>query len=748
MKFWQKKKKIAPSQPKHLIGTDPKSDLKLLIETCKKNLHYVNTQQVSTAFHWCLRAHKNKMRKSGVPYYSHPFSVAMILTEEIPLDDRSVISALLHNIPSSGELYSLKDIQSEFGTTVAEIVSGLVKIQHIEEQSIRQLENYRKLLLSLFRDVRIILIKLADRLHSMRTLDYLDEETQKRISKETMEIYAPFSQRFGLGNLKWEFEDLAFKYLEKETYNKIDKILALSHEEREEYIEHFTKPIYSAIESDSYLKKKNVKYEITGRAKHIYSIYNKTILRNKPVEELYDLQAIRVIVDSDETEICYRIHKVIAQLYRLVPDTYKDYIAEPKPNGYQSLHFAVYGKAEKMVEVQIRTQNMHFIAERGVAAHFNYKRGLLPAQSVLDDNTFQSWIDLVRLVFEHIGDEPPEELIKSVRKNLLQKEIYVFTKTNEFRVLPNDAYPLDFAYSIHTEIGNHCIGAKVNGKIVPLNYKLQSGDQIEILTSQTQSPNKEWLKYSITDKAQNFIKKYINDEKRKTLESGRELFKDSLNTLNISLNDYQIDLLIKHLHFSNLEEMLFDIGSNKIDRLLLLNSISNWYESNYASLKKNKRKEKEEAHFVRKSKSFHFDSSLPIKYAQCCYPLPDDEIIGILSEQMEIIVHRENCKKAGSELAENKSSVFNLEWSSLAAGTYTSKIAIRGEEIPSLIGDISSMVLSLDNTSIKGFNFDSDDKGFKGYILLSTENSAHLNKIIEKIGAVDGINSAERYIEE
>ncbi len=750
MKLWQKKKKLASKQSKYLIGTDTKSDLKLLLDICKKNLHSVNVQQISTAFHWCVKAHQNKIRKSGEPYYTHPMSVAMILANEIPLDDISVISALLHNIPSTGEIYTQKDIQSEFGTTVAEIVSGIVKIQHIEEQGIRQLENYRKLLLSLFRDVRIILIKLADRLHSMRTLEFLDEEMQKRISNETMEVYAPFSQRFGLGNLKWEFEDLSFKYLHRDIYDQISKTLTLKRNEREEFIENFIRPYNYLIENDPYLKKKNIKYEINGRAKHIYSIYNKTLLRNKPVEELYDLQAIRVILDTDEIDICYKVYEKLIELYKPVPDTFKDYIAEPKPNGYQSIHIAVFGENDIPVEVQIRTQNMHFIAEKGVAAHFNYKRGLLPAQSVLDDNTFQSWMDLVRLVFEHLGDEPPEELIKSVRKNLLQKEIYVFTKTNEFRVLPNDATPLDFAYSIHTEVGNHCIGAKVNGRIVPLDYKLQSGEQIEILTSKSQFPTKEWLKLCVTNKAHNYIQKYINDEKRKIIENGRDIYNNSLNKLRISLKDYQTDLLFKHLHFSSLDEMLFDIGNNKIDKLLLINSISNWYEANYSTFKRNNKKDKvnENISIKAKSNGSYFDNSLPIKYAQCCYPLPDDEIIGILNEQMEIDVHRINCKKVISQLLDKEASIFNLEWDNLLSNNYLTKISIQGEEIPTLLSDISTMVLSLENTSIKGFNFDSDDKGFKGYILITTESLAHLNEILEKIRTVNGIHSAERYIEE
>jgi len=750
MKLWQKKKKIFSNQSEYVIGKDTKSDLKLLTEICKKNLHSVDIEQITTAFHWCINAHKNKLRISGEPYYTHPLSVALILANEIPLDDISVISSLLHSIPSNGDIYTIQDIQSEFGTTVAEIVNGLVKIQHIEEQSIRQLENYRKLLLSLFRDVRIILIKLADRMHSMRTLEFLGEEMQKRISKDTMEIYVPFAQRFGLGNLKWEFEDLSFKFLHRDIYNQISETLTLSREQREEYIENFIKPINFAIENDAYLKEKKFKYKITGRAKHIYSIYNKTIIRNKPIEELYDLQAIRIILDTKEIDLCYRIYEKLIELYRSVPDTFKDYIKEPKPNGYQSIHLAVFGNEDIPVEVQIRTQDMHFIAERGVAAHFNYKRGLLPAQSVLDDNTFQSWMDLVRLVFEHLGDEPPEELIKSVRKNLLQKEIYVFTKTNEFRVLPNDATPLDFAYSIHTEVGNHCIGAKVNGKIVPLDYRLQSGDQIEILTSKSQFPNKEWLKLCVTNKAQNFIQKYINDEKKKIIESGRNIYDNSLSKLRIFLKDYQTDLLIKHLHFSSLDEMLYDIGNEKIDKLLLINSISNWYEANYSMFKKNNRKNKikESLRIKEKSNGSNFDNSLPIKYAQCCYPLPNDEIIGILNEQMEITVHRINCKKAFNQLLGKEASIFNLEWCNLPPNSYLSKILIQGEEIPSLISDISSMVISLNKTSIKGFNFDSNEKGFKGYILLYSESVEHLNGIIERIKTVQGIHSVERYFEE
>jgi RelA/SpoT family (p)ppGpp synthetase len=554
-----------------VIGQNPTDDLELLLKECKIYLKVYNEQKIRRAFMLCLDAHSNKLRKSGLPYYTHPLEVARIVMSEIPLDDVSVISALLHDVLDEGDNLSIKDIRSEFGNGIADIVEGVHKIEHIENHNSTiadQAENYRKLLLSLFKDIRIILIKLADRLHNMRTLDYVSEKTKIKLSKETLDIYAPFANRFGLRNIKWELEDLSFKFLNFEAYNDIRLALNSTREEREKYIQDLISPIELKLQHDEIFKKMKIKYEISGRPKHIYSIYNKMIARQKPLEELYDLFAIRVIIESDEPNLCFYAYGIVAGIYKPVPETFKDYINGSKKNGYQSIHSAIVGHDKKIVELQIRTRTMHELAEQGFAAHFRYKGGRIDQTSILEKQQILDWITEVRDIFENVKSGTNEEIVENFKQNLFFDEIYVYTPKNEFRTLPKDSTPLDFAYDIHSEIGNHFIGSKVNGKLVTIDYKLQSGDQIEILTSKKQMPTPDWLNYVVTARAKQNIQKYLKEIEKKLEEEGKSIWLERSKLLNINLSDDEFDKLLKLLRFDSPEDFYISLvkESSSIDK--------------------------------------------------------------------------------------------------------------------------------------------------------------------------------------
>lgn len=550
------------------IGLSPESDLNILLYECEKHLKNYNEERIKKAFLMCLEAHKNKLRKSGLPYYTHPLQVARIVINEIPLDDISIISALLHDVLDEGEKFSITDIEIEFGKDVANIVEGIFKIGHIESKnidSISQIENYRKLLLSLFRDVRIILIKLADRLHNMRTVEHLPESSRLKLARETLDVYAPFANRFGLRNIKWELEDLAFKEINRNAYDEIKTSLKSTREEREDYIKNFIAPIEEKLKNDDLLKRLKVKYFIEGRPKHLYSIFNKMKARNKSIDELYDLFAVRIILEIDDPNICFYCYGLIASIYPPVPETFKDYIHSSKRNGYQSIHTAVVGFKKKIVEVQIRTKTMHEFAEEGFAAHFRYKSGKLDPNSILERKQINDWITAVREIFENAGLNTSEELLDSVKKNLLFDEIYVYTPKNEFRTLPKDSTPLDFAFDIHSEIGYHYVGAKVNSRIAPIDYRLQSGDQVEILTSKNQTPKAEWLKFVVTSKSKAAINKYIKEEERILEQKGSEIWEAKCKEFDINVNESNFDTLIKSLKFKERKDFFIALSTSKFD---------------------------------------------------------------------------------------------------------------------------------------------------------------------------------------
>ncbi|HPS65996.1 MAG TPA: RelA/SpoT family protein, partial [Ignavibacteria bacterium] len=450
--------------------------LEELLLNCRKHLNVAKIDEnlISNAFRFSLDAHKNDKRLSGEPYFSHPYEVAMILAKEMPIDDISVAAALLHDVVEDTN-FTIEDIRAEFGKEVAEIVDGATKMEGIfENYEIKAVESYRKLLFSMTTDIRIILVKFADRLHNLRTLEFLPPSRQVRIAQETLEIFAPFANRFGLSNLKSEMEDLSFKYLDRPVYDELAKKIKEKRRERDKFLKHFIAPIEESLKAEKF------SFEINGRAKHIYSIYKKMLSRNKTFDEIYDLFAVRVILDTDNKYDCFSAYGIISQIYIPVPERFKDYISLPKQNGYQSIHTTVVSKEGKMVEVQIRTKEMHEVAEKGIAAHWKYKENVKISDKKLDE-----WMRWIRELIENAGKEKSDSqvLFENFKMDLYQDEIYCFTPKGELKILPSGSTPLDFAFAIHTEIGKRCIGAKVNGKIISLDTPLKSGGQVEIITS-------------------------------------------------------------------------------------------------------------------------------------------------------------------------------------------------------------------------------------------------------------------------
>jgi len=730
----------------HTVGIDTDADLELLLDECRRNLARYDEALIRKAFQFCVAAHKNDVRESGEPYYTHPLEVARIIVNEIPLDDVSVCAALLHDVVED-TTYSLEDIRAEFGSTVAEIVDGATKISGIfRSTELRQAENYRKLLLALVKDVRVILIKFADRLHNMRTLGHLPPERQQSIARETLEIYAPFAHRFGLANLKWEMEDLAFKYLAPNEYNAIKQALAESRSEREAYIARFAEPIAER------LKKEGFRFEITGRPKHIYSIYQKMQRLGVPMSELYDLLAVRIILDTSENKDCYTVYGIVADIYEPIADRFKDYIARPKKNSYQSIHAAFIGPEAKRVEVQIRTRAMHEIAERGIAAHFRYKEnqgnGRVP--SWWHDKELEEWASWVRDIFESAGDEAPEQLIESFKLNLYQDEIYVYTPRNDLIILPKGATPLDFAYAIHSEIGNHCIGAKVNGKLVPLDSKLQTGDQVEILTSKNQHPTSDWERICITHKAKSNIRKYLNEEKRRLVELGKQLWEKHLRKLESIPSQEQFDRMLGKLGLSSPNEFYYKLGHGVLDvgmAIKLLRgepatvTLPSTEEQTASALSDRLRS----SSAVVLSGDHPAIPNILYHYARCCNPVPGDEIVGVVTIGSGIKIHRRDCRNIAEMGTALQARLVNLSWAPHSAGVYQATIRVTGEDRSGMLQDITNAITGYRNTNIRSVNIDAFGSQFEGIITLYVENLDHLNEIFTRIKRIRGVRSVSRF---
>jgi RelA/SpoT family (p)ppGpp synthetase len=727
--------------------TSPKYKKKLddLLLICQRNLASVDQALIRRAFEFGFNAHRHDIRASGEPFFDHPYEVARIVAKEIPLDDVSIAAALLHDVAEDTE-YQIKDIRAEFGDTIADIVDGATKISDIfKSHEVTQAANYRKMLLSMVNDIRVMLVKFADRLHNMRTLEYLPADKQERLARETLEIYAPFAHRFGLANIKWELEDLSFKYVHRNEYEALARDLKARRREREHYIRRFAAPI------EKRLKAADFNFEISGRPKHLYSIFNKMVKRNKPLDEIYDLFAVRIILDTEDSNDCFAVYGILTDIYIPNPERFKNYISVPKKNGYQSIHTTVVGPEGRMVEVQIRTNAMHEVAEKGVAAHWMYKESIHAV-----DEELSNWVSWVREIFETAaeGQVPTAQIMESFKLNLYQDEIYVFTPKGDLKILPSGSTPVDFAYEIHSKVGDHCLAAKVAGRIVPLDTRLRSGDQVEIITSKNQTPNPDWEKFVATHKAKSRIRKWIREEERKAVGEGKELWEKRARKAKLTIND---DDLVKFLHqrkIDNISTFYLGIRQGTLNAEEIIALIQEHQKHPQPMVTEDGKLEGLFNRFISSARGVSsgivLDGSRDRflhNFAKCCNPIPGDDIVGFVTTGEGIKIHRRACRNISKIMDSDSHRLVEVSWPADDGMMYVSGVRITGDDRPGLLNDITTAISSYVNTNIRSVNIDSQSGMFEGMLVLDVQNTEHLVGVIERLKKVKGITNAERFQE-
>lgn len=717
-----------------------------LLKACPIGLTKEDKRMIRKAFYLAIEAHKGMKRKSGEPFVYHPIEVATIAARNIGLGATSVICALLHDIVEDTD-YTLDDIRSMFGDKVTRIVDGLTKISGIfstkaTSESV-QAENFRKVLLTLSEDVRVILIKLADRLHNMRTLDSLSPEKQVRIASETSYLYAPLAHRLGLYSIKSEMEDLVMKYTEPEVYTTIRQKISETEIERKRFINEFIFPIKQS------LSKNGIKFEIIGRMKSISSIWNKMKTKHVSFEEIYDIFAIRVVIDTpvDTEDIdCMKTLAIVESIYKRNPERFRNWLFTPKSNGYQALHTTVMSKRGKWVEVQIRTRRMDEIAEKGYAAHWKYKDGDEARESALDD-----WLTKIRDVLQS-PESNALDFLDNFKMNLFSDEIFIFTPKGDMKTLPTKSTVLDFAYHIHTNIGNKSIGAKVNHKLVPLNYLLKSGDQAEIITSEKQTPKDEWIGFVTTAKAQSQIKQALKEERKKMLDIGRAKLVEMFNLLEIEFTDKYIEMLRHHLDYSSQQDLLLEVAQDKIKIKELKTAVAGktgwkeyftrpftWTKSHFP-----KKAEHEEQGFILPDdKSTEDEPDFIIVQASCCNPIPGDDIIGFRHYD-QIIVHRPSCQKAIELSSTYGHKIVKIQWSESNTVYFLASIKIIGNDKIGIIRDVSKTISEELNVNIRSFHLEGKDEIFEGEIVLFISDVKQLKTLIKKLAKIDGIRQVFR----
>ena len=714
-----------------------------LITNTYRTLDEEQNKLIRKAFDIALDAHKDQRRKTGEPYIYHPIEVAKIVANEIGLGATSIACALLHDVIEDSE-YTYEDLEKIFGKNIADIVNGLTKISVMNQQNISvQSENYRKLLLTLSEDFRVILIKIADRLHNMRTLDSMHPVKQKKIAAETAYIYAPLAHRLGLYNIKSELEDLSLKYNNPDVYNEIVDKLEIAKEGREKYVEEFTKEV------SEQLKEEGLNFTIKGRAKAISSIYRKMQKQNVTFEEVYDNYAIRIIYKSDprnEKFLAWKIYSIVTDLYQSNPSRMRDWISQPRSTGYESLHLTVMGPDKKWIEVQIRSERMDDIAEKGVAAHYKYKEGY---RKNSDDQRFENWVAEIRDVLEQQQNLSTSELLDNIKLNLYSKEVFVFTPKGEIKILPTGATALDFAFSVHTDLGMKCLGAKINGKLVPISYVLQNGDQIDILSSQNQKPKADWLDFVVTSKAKSKIKNILNSEKNQNTAEGKEILQRKMRHAKLNFNDDEVNALQKFLNLKTSQDLFlgfqngtFDIGDIKryADGKSILSNI-------FQRFRKSSNKEE----FVEKVDSnldmivFGKDEEkLNYTFAKCCTVIPGDKIFGFITISDGIKVHNENCPNAINLRANYDYRVLQAKWVNAESFKNRIKIEIEGIDRMGMINDITAVISNNMNMDMKSMSIASNDGIFTGNINLEVRNRSQLEETFKQLKAINGVSKVKR----
>jgi GTP diphosphokinase / guanosine-3',5'-bis(diphosphate) 3'-diphosphatase len=712
-----------------------------LLKCLKPKLKPGDKDLVRNAFEMATDAHKTMRRKSGEPYITHPIAVAKICVEEIGLGVRSTICALLHDTVEDTDI-TLDDIKREFGTEIARIVDGLTKIGNLTDQNASiQAENFKKILLTLTDDPRVIIIKLADRLHNMRTMDSMKREKQIKISSETVYVYAPLAHRMGLYNIKTEMEDLSMKYLEPDVYKEIAKKLNETKKERSKFINDFIKPIKDK------LTKQEFQFEIYGRPKSIHSIWNKIKNKGVPFEEVYDLFAIRIILDSatdKEKEDCWKVYSVITDEYTPSTERLRDWISAPKSNGYEALHATVMSADGKWVEVQIRTRRMNEIAEKGLAAHFKYKEG--NAQ----EDRFDQWFGKIREALA-VPEQNSVELLQDFKSSFLAEEIYAFTPKGEVKMMPIGSSALDFAYAIHTRVGDTCIGVKVNHKLVPIGSKLRSGDQVEIITSNKQKPKEDWLEFVITSKARTKIKDSLKEEKRKVADEGKVIVQKKLESLGVQLNDQNVQELIGYYKQTSGLELYYQVAIKRIELKELKEfKVSGSYieapkpikQIQEAEPKQQNKKDTELIIFGESSDKFQYS------LANCCKPIPGDDVFGFISTGEGLKIHRLNCPNATRLLSQYAHRVIKTKWAKHKEVAFLTGLRIVGMDDVGVINKITNIISGDLKINISGLSIESKDGLFEGNIKVFVHDKEQLEQLIVKLKSLSGIQSVQRIDEQ
>lgn len=718
--------------------------------------HRKRVEIITKAFNFANQAHKGIKRRSGEPYIMHPIAVAKIVCNEIGLGSTSICAALLHDVVEDTD-YTVEDIENIFGPKIAQIVDGLTKISGgiFGDQASAQAENFKKLLLTMSNDIRVILIKIADRLHNMRTLGSMLPNKQYKIAGETLYIYAPLANRLGLYKIKTELENLSFKYEHPEEYKEIEDKLAATAAERDKVFKEFTTPIRAQLD------KMGLKYRILARVKSIYSIWNKMQTKHVPFEEIYDLLAVRIIFTprnmDEELNDCFDIYVAISKIYKPHPDRLRDWVSHPKANGYQALHVTLMGNNGQWIEVQIRSERMNDVAEQGFAAHWKYKEG----GGSEDEGELEKWL---RTIKEILDDPQPDaiDFLDTIKLNLFASEIFVFTPKGELKTMPQNCTALDFAFSLHTDIGSHCIGAKVNHKLVPLSHKLQSGDQVEILTSKAQRVQAEWMNFATTARARSKIASILRKEAKANQKAGEALLADFLKAEDVRMDDSAIDKLT-HLHnFHNREELFIAIGSKK---LVLGDADRNVFKTKQGkSWKKllsfsfggsKEEKEPNEEKSAEKNTQEKIDTKKILKLteeaiskeylmAPCCHPIPGDDVLGYINENNQVIIHKRQCPIAIKLKSSYGNRIIATQWDTHKELSFLVTIYIKGIDAVGLLNEVTQIISRQLNVNIRKLDIETNDGIFEGKIQLYVHDVDDVRTICNNLKQVKNIKQVSR----
>ncbi len=715
-----------------------------LISNTYRKLDEDQNKVIRKAFDIALDAHKDQRRKTGEPYIYHPIEVAKIVANEIGLGATSIACALLHDVIEDSD-YTYEDLKKIFGQKIADIVNGLTKISVMNHQNISiQSENYRKLLLTLSTDFRVILIKIADRLHNMRTLESMRPDKQKKIASETVYIYAPLAHRLGLYNIKSELEDLSLKFNNPDVYNDISEKLELAKENREKYIEEFKKEVSEQLSAEG------LNFSIKGRAKAVSSIYRKMLKQGVTFEEVFDNYAIRIIYKSDaknEKFLAWKIYSIVTDLYHSNPHRMRDWISQPRSTGYESLHLTILGPDKKWIEVQIRSERMDDIAEKGVAAHYKYKEGY---RQNSDDRNFERWVTEIREVLENQQSLSTTELLDDIKLNLYSKEVFVFTPKGEIKILPIGSTALDFAFSVHSDLGSKCLGAKVNGKLVPISYVLRNGDQVDILSSQNQKPKPDWLEFVVTSKAKSKIKAILNSEKNALTEEGKEILQRKMRHAKINYNDEEINKMQKFFGLKTSQELFLKFQSGQLDA----SDVKKYTEGKglFSNILQRLRKSSNKSDVFTETAETNLnmivfgkdEEKMNYSFAKCCTVIPGDKIFGFITISDGIKVHNDNCPNAINLRAQYDYRVLPAKWVNEESFRNRIKIEIEGLDRMGMINDITAVISNTMSMDMKSMSIESNNGIFLGNINLEVKNRSQLEETFKQLKNINGVSRVKR----